>query len=156
MKLLLLFIVINIINVILQTTKTIMTVKSSKMGAAFMNAVSYGFYTIVIVYMVSDLNLIAKCLVVGGCNLVGVYIVKLVEEKKQKDKLWKIEATVLTEAAKEIDVILDEIPHNYMVISPKHTTFNCYCATKEESKVVKKILDDYSAKYFVAESKYLY
>lgn len=154
-NLLVLFIVLNIVNVILQTSKTLMTVHSTKMGAALANAISYGFYTIVIVYMVCDLPLLAKCLVVGGCNLVGVYIVKLVEEKSRKDKLWKIEATVPTMYHSEIDTLMEEIPHNYIVLSEKHTVFNFYAKTQEESRQIKNTLEKYNAKFFAAECENL-
>ena len=46
------------------------------------------------------------------------------------------------------------IPFNYVNIE-KYILFNLYCATQEESKKVKKLLDAYDAKYFVTESKNL-
>lgn len=32
--------------------------------------------------------------VVGGCNLIGVYVAKYIEEKIKKEKLWKIEISI--------------------------------------------------------------
>ena len=94
MALLILFITLNALNVVIQTVKSLCTVKCGKTIAAIVNALAYGLYTVVLVYMQCDLSIIAKALVVGGCNLVGVYIVKVVEEKLQKEKLWKIELTI--------------------------------------------------------------
>ena len=45
MKLLILFIVMNIANVVIQTIKSLATVKCGKWGAAIVNAVAYGLYT---------------------------------------------------------------------------------------------------------------
>ena len=94
MKLLAIFILCNIINVIIQTIKSIATVKCGKAPAAIINALAYGFYTYIIVLTVCDLPLLIKCIVVGGCNLIGVWLVKFFEEKARKDKLWKVEMTV--------------------------------------------------------------
>ena len=76
MSLLAEFVLLNIVNVIIQTIKSLCTVKAGKTVAALVNAVAYGFYTIVVVYMVCDLDLWVKVAVVGGANLVGVFIVK--------------------------------------------------------------------------------
>lgn len=150
-----LFIGLNVANVIIQTIKSIATIKCKPMSAAVINAVAYGLYTVVLVYMVCDLPLWAKVVVVGGANLVGVYLVKLFEEKSRKEKLWKVEVTVPTCSIDSVDKELKEIPHSYINISPKHTLFNIYCSTQEESKKVKEIVNQYGAKYFVAESKIL-
>ena len=80
-KLLLVFIVLNIANVIIQTVKSIATVKCGKVSAAVINAVAYGLYTIVTVYLMCELDLYLKAGIVALCNLVGVYVVKLIEEK---------------------------------------------------------------------------
>ena len=85
---------VNVVNVIIQTVKSLATVKCGKTVAAIVNAVAYGLYTVVVVYTMCDLPLWAKALIVGVANLIGVYVVKLFEEKARKDKLWKVEATI--------------------------------------------------------------
>ena len=157
MKLLITFIILNILNVIIQTIKSIATVKCKKFTAAVVNAVAYGLYTVVTVYMLCELSLGIKALIVALCNLVGVFFVKLVEEKSRKDKLWKVEATLPNNnTAKEAISKLKEkdIPLNYIDIE-KYVIVNCYCSTKEQSTVVKTILSNYGVKYFVNESKTL-
>lgn len=152
------FIISNVINVTLSTIKSIVTVKGGKVSAACINALTYGFYTVIIYLTAQDndgLSLLAKSLIIGSVNLVCVFLVKLVEEKKTREKLWKIELTVPTEHTMKIDTILEDIPHSYIKLSDKHTLFNFYCATQKESVEVKKIVDHYGAKYFVAESKTL-
>lgn len=156
-KLLLVFIVLNITNVIIQTVKSIATVKCGKVSASIVNAVAYGLYTIVTVYMMCELDLWLKAGIVAGCNLVGVYVVKLIEEKARKDKLWKVEATVWQNhtASLHKDLDIANIPHNYIDNVGKYTLFNVYCETQAQSAKAKAILDMYSAKYFVSESKTL-
>ena len=157
MKLLIIFIILNICNVILQTVKSICTVKCGKTIAAIVNAVAYGLYTVVIIYTNTDLPLIQKVLVVALSNLIGVYIVKWVEEKKRKEMLWKVEFTVLGKNTSAVANLLDlaHIPHNYIENVGKYTIFNTYGATQKQSESVKEIIKEYNAKYFVSETKEL-
>ena len=157
MKLLIIFIVLNIFNVILQTVKSICTVKCGKTVAAIVNAVAYGLYTVVIVFTNADLPLMQKVLVVALSNLIGVYVVKWFEEKQRKEMLWKVEFTVLAQNTKTIADILTlaHIPHNYIENVGKYTIFNAYCTTQKQSESVKEIIKEYNAKYFVSETKEL-
>ena len=151
------FIVLNVVNVIIQTIKSIATVKWGAWGASITNAVAYGLYTVVVVYMSADgLGLLWKAIIIGLANLFGVYAVKVIEEKKRKDQLWKVEATVCRSKISALDHALDEakIPHNYL-IAGRYGIFNCYCTTRAESSKVKDIMNKYEAKYFVSESKSL-
>lgn len=156
-KLLVLFIVLNIVNVVVQTIKSICTIKCDKVVAAIVNAVAYGLYTVVTIYMLCDLPLMWKAFIVAMCNLVGVYVVKLIEEHARKDKLWKVEATVPFERYESLDYDLTNhfIEHNYILLGEKYAVFNIYCPTQEQSRFAKKILDNHHAKYFVSESKTL-
>ena len=104
-----------------------------------------------------DLPLWLKALVVGLANLIGVYVVKFFEEKSRKDKLWKVEATVLRGWTDELHraLVIADIPHNYLENVGKYTLFNIFCETQSQSAKAKAILDIYNAKYFVTESKTL-
>ncbi len=153
MNLLITFIVLNILNVIIQTVKSIATIKCGKLTAASINAVAYGLYTIVTVYMLCELDLWLKAVIVALCNLVGVYVVKLIEEKSRKDKLWKIEATFDKEHLKEIHESVG-ISHSYIDIG-NHVIFNFYAENQRQSLIVKDIIQKYNGKYFVSESKAL-
>lgn len=158
MKLLILFIVLSVVNVILQTFKSLATVKCGKVGAALVNATAYGLYTVVLVYTNADFPLWEKVLVTAVCNLVGVYIVKAIEEKARKDKLWKVETTVNSDDTFKVRLALRDAGLSYSVISTNtkdRSVFNIYCPTKKESEKVKEILGNFDAKYFVSESKSL-
>ena len=156
--LLILFIVLNIVNVIIQTVKSIATIKCGKGMAALINALAYGFYTVVTIYTLCELPLLLKAGVVALCNLVGVYVVKYFEEKARKDKLWKVEMTVPKGEDSDwlaLNLKSTNIPFNYIENVGKYTLFNVYCATQEESKTIKRCADSCNAKYFVSETKTL-
>jgi hypothetical protein len=151
------FVVLNVINVIIQTVKSIATIKCKKLPAAIINAIAYGLYTIVLVYTVCDLDLWLKAVVVAVANLIGVYVVKLIEERNRKDKLWKVEATVLRghTTALHCALVDAEISHNFLENVGKWTLFNVYCENQAQSAKAKEILNRFNAKYFVSESKML-
>lgn len=159
-NLLITFILLNIANVIIQTIKSIATVKCGKAAAAIINAIAYGLYTVVTVYMLCELPLFWKAGIVALCNLVGVYVVKLGEEKARKDKLWKVECTIPVGQVERLKNLFEQyasdIPYNYINIQ-KYCIFNFYCATQAQSATVKTLLEqcNFDAKYFVSESKTL-
>ena len=156
-NLLLMFILMNILNVIIQTVKSLVTVKCGKTTAAVVNAIAYGLYTYIMVLTMCELPLLTKCIVVAACNFIGVWVVKWGEEKARKDKLWKVEATVNYADYENLNFDLNNhfIEHNYILLGNKYAVFNIYCPTQEQSKFAKKILNQYHAKYFVSESKNL-
>ena len=156
-KLLVLFVVMNVVNVVIQTIKSIATIKCGKVAAAIINALAYGLYTYIVVLTMCDLPLLAKCLVVAGANFVGVYVVKFFEEKARKDKLWKVEATVPFYETEALHRELKDhcVDHNFVENVGNWTIFNIYCVNQEESAKAKKILSLHDAKYFVSESKTL-
>lgn len=156
MKLLLFFAALNVVNVILQTVKSLLTTKGNKWTAAIGNAVAYGLYTVLLVYMTCELSLWAKVIIVGGCNLIGVFIVKYAEEKLQKDQLWKIELTIDKKHGPYLAKRLtdENISHNWTTLD-KWALFNCYCPTKKESHIVRETAELYSAKFFANETKIL-
>ena len=154
-KLLITFIVLNIANVIIQTFKSIVTIKGGKGAAAIINAITFALYTVVTVYMLCDLPLLWKSVIVGLCNLVGVWIVKFLEEKSRKDKLWKVEVTVKKGFSADLlqtELENSDIPFNYIDIN-KYILFNIYCETQKESQIVKQFINKLDAKYFVSETK---
>ena len=158
---LLVFIVLNIVNVIIQTIKSIVTISGTPMVAASINAITYAIYTVVVVFMNADgLGVIWKALIIGSMNFIGVYVVKWWENKMRKDRLWKVQATLRSQNIEPqydnciIELKESHIPFNYIDVN-KYIIVNCYCATQKESAQVKTILNKYNAKYFVSESKTL-
>lgn len=157
MNLLIQYIIVNAINIVTSTVKSISTVKSGKFMAALTNAISYSINVIAIVYMVSDLPLFQKAIIIGLENFVFVYIVKWLEEKARKDKMWKVEATV---GANESITLRQQlkacgIPFYYNEITPNKIVYSIFCATQAESAKAKELLYACHAKYFVSESQTL-
>jgi hypothetical protein len=151
------FIILSIVNVVLATIKSLVTINGGKVLASLFSGGYFAFYNVMVIYTVADFPMWQKCAITFVCNVIGVYFVKWGEEKARKDKLWKVEATIPTIHTETVDYNLDlhYIPHSFVKLSEKHTVFYCYCETQDQSKNVKKILDEYDAKYFVSESKTL-
>ena len=158
MNLFIVFCVLNVLNVVLQTVKSLCTINCGRWVAATMNAVAFGLYQVILVLAVCDLPLWQKVVVVSIANFVGVFATKTVQYKMRKDKLWKVEATISKNSGKFSEVVSQlksqGIPFNYIDIN-KYFLFNCYCATQKESTKVKRILTAANAKFFVSESKML-
>lgn len=151
-KLLIIFIILNIINVIMQTIKSIVTIKCRKGTAALVNALAYGLYTVVIVYTVCDLPLVLKAVIVGLVNLVGVWIVKWIEEICRKDKLWLVKITIPEYKFRIAKDKLSNIPHSYINLG-KHYVFDCYCQTQTQTAQVLEVCKHCKGKAFATENK---
>ena len=148
------FVILNVLNVIIQTAKSIVTIKCGKGVAALVNAIAYGLYTVVLVYMNCDIPLWEKVIVVGSANLIGVYVVKFFEEKSKKDKLWKIEFSLkkgyLDSAVKELNI--NDISYNFSTFG-EYITITAFANTQEETKIISNIVKKNNAKYFITETK---
>ena len=156
----LIFAIATIINVTLSTIRSICTIKCGKWLSAISNAVCYGFYPLIVMLTAQGtVGIIINMGITAIANFICVWLIKYVEEKSKKDRLWKVEATLHNHHLGEKDKCIIElrekgIPLNYIDIH-KYLILNCYCATQKESAIVKAILDKYNAKYFVSESKML-
>ena len=116
-----------------------------------MNAVAYGLYTVVLVYMTCELSTAAKAVIVGTCNLIGVYIVKNIEEKTAKRRIFKVEFTV-DSITRDIMLTAENLTHfNYINVGDM-TIFNFY-VEKQELKKVENIVTKYNGKYVITEGK---
>lgn len=157
MNFLVIFIILSTVNVIFSTVKSICTIKSNKVIASLVNGLYYGYYNIVLIYTVQDFPLLEKCIITCVCNLIGVFIVKWIEEKTRKDKLWKIEMTIPKENTTVMAQQLEQfgISHNFIENVGNYSLFNCYCENQKESTLVKEIGEKNKAKFFASETKIL-
>lgn len=148
------FVALNIVNVIIQTARSIATIKCSKIVAAVISAVAYGLYTYIVVLTMCDLPLLAKCLIVAGANFVGVYVVKLLEEKARKDKMWLVKMTIPTEYAEHAKYLLKQanIPFTYYDLN-KYFVFDTFCETQAETSMATEICTICKGKAFASENK---
>lgn len=156
----LLFIVVfsgcSLVNVVVSTLKSIITVKGNKISAATINAISYAINTVIIFYTAGDFALWIKVLISAITNFIGVFIGIWILEKIKKDKLWEIKG-IIDRALSETDIqklnILDE--HN-IFYALQRTVLNktfiyIYSSNKEESRLIKSVLNDIGAKHIVNE-----
>lgn len=153
-KMLIIFTVLTIANVIMSTIKSIVTIKADKWIASFVSALYYGYYNVVLIYTVADFPLWQKVLVTFACNLIGVFIVKWTEEKARKDKLWQLSITIPKENIKDLysDYTVYNISHNYIEAGP-WGIFTVYCETQQETTVAVDLAKKYKAKMFATENK---
>jgi len=158
MKFFVVFVVLSAVNVVFSTIRSITTIKSGKTVASLISGGYFAFYNIMLIYTVMDFPMWEKCVITFVCNVVGVWIVKWIEEKMRKDKLWKVEITVPTKDSETIDYELTNnfIPHSYIKISDKHTLFSCYCARQDQTAIVTNIFAKYDAKYFASECQKIF
>ena len=155
MNFLTLFILLNIANVIIQTIKSIVTIKCGKTVASLVSAIAYGLYTYVVVFMnCDDLSLFWRAVIVALANLVGVFVVKYVEEKKRKDRLWKVELAVPFRSATTAENLIreNEISYNAVIVGD-WVMFNTYCTTQKQSSKMAEVCKVVGGKISAYESK---
>ena len=146
------FTVCSLVNVILSTMKTILTVRSTKVVASVVNAVTYGFYAIVVKQLAS-LDLTVTVIVTIATNLLGVYLSMWIMDKMKKDCLWKISVTTKDKSiAKKIENF--DIEYTMSPIQYKKETYysiEIFSKNQKDSTIVKNILNEYKVKYNVTE-----
>lgn len=148
----LLFTLATIVNVSVSTIRSICTIKCGKWLSALTNAICYGFYPLIVMLTAKDtVDIVTNMCITAVANFICVWIIKYVEEKARKDKLWRIDLTVPAEETAFIHRKLANIPHNYIECGPK-TVFNCYCATQKESAEVKTLAVAIGGQYSAFES----
>ena len=153
MNAILIFAIATIINVTLTTERAITTIKCGKWASATMNALCYGFYPLIVMLTAKDTVVIwVNMLITALANFVCVWLIKFVEEKARKDKMWRIDLAIPTEEKDSAHRKLAEIPHNYVECGA-WTMFNCYCATQTETAKVKQLGVALGGKYSAYESK---
>ena len=146
------FTVCSLVNVILSTMKTILTVRSTKIVASIINAVTYGFYAIVVKQLAS-LDLTVTVIVTIATNLIGVYLSMWLMDKMKKDCLWKISVTTKNKSiAKKIENF--DIEYTMSPIQYKkeiYYSIEIFSKNQKDSSIIKNILNEYKVKYNVTE-----
>ena len=146
------FTVCSLVNVILSTMKTILTVRSTKIVASIINAVTYGFYAIVVKQLAS-LDLTVTVIVTIATNLIGVYLSMWLMDKMKKDCLWKISVTTKDKSiVKKIENF--DIEYTLSPIQYKKETYysiEIFSKNQKDSSIIKNILNEYKVKYNVTE-----
>lgn len=149
-----LFFICSLVNVMLSTIKSILTVRSTKNVASIVNAVTYGFYAIV-VKQLAELSIPVTVVVTIITNLIGVYLSMWILDKFKKDNLWKITVTTASDNLQPIAEKLrnHDIGCTYIPITPKKGVIDIYSNTQKESAIIREILQQYEVKYCITEAK---
>lgn len=155
MNAILLFTIATIINVTLSTIRSLCTIKGGKWISAITNAICYGFYPLIVMLTAKDtVSIVTNMVITAIANFVCVYVIKLVEEKARKDKMWKVEIAIPKEHTSNLHFDLQNVPHNYIEVG-SWTMFNCYCMTQSETSFVTQFAKKYNGKISAYESKSL-
>lgn len=97
------FVIIQLVNVFLSTIKSVLTVNGSKSTAAIINSISYTIGA-VITKLLTEQSFVVAIVVTFFANLIGVYAAKLFLETTKKEKLWLYLATMTSvDEQKEVE-----------------------------------------------------
>ena len=159
MNAIILFIIATIINVSLSTVRALCTIKGGKWISATMNALCYGFYPLIVMLTAKDtVSIWVNMIITAIVNFVCVWVIKLVEQKARKDKMWKVEMAIPLAEADQVITRLkgieDLIPFNYNYLG-KWCVFNCYCENQTKTAFVRDLAKTYNGKISAYESKSL-
>lgn len=153
------FVILNFINVLVNTARSLCTIKGGKWVASIMNAVCYGYYTVIIFITATyEIPLSLKIIAVAIVNFIGVFTIKFCEEKMRKEKVWLFNVTAKVSADKIADVIymlsIANIKFVYnTIIKNELYTLQVFSYSIEDSENITKILDINGIKYCATEVK---
>lgn len=149
-KVIIVFCICSLVNVILSTLKTLIMVNAGEKMSILINAVCYGFYTLV-VKQLGAVDYITAVVVTILANIVGVWISYRIMNLFKKDKLWRITATLKNK--KEFDECIAQLKKYNIGCTPieKTNSVDIYSYNQKESAIIKSVLDNYDYKYFIQE-----
>lgn len=152
------FVVLNFINVLINTARSLTTVKGGKWIASLMNALCYGYYTVIIVITATyEIPLALKIVAVAIVNFIGVFTIKFCEEKIQKERMWIYNATAKMSTKEILDVVAllkyAKVKVLYMKVADELYTLQIFSNTQKESEMITSILKRYAIKYCAIETK---
>lgn len=151
------YFICSVINVILNTLKSLILARyNNKMLNCGINAITWGFYTIIL-KQIADTNLITAVVVTILTNIIGVYVsLDILTKIETATKLYKISIT-LKDA--QIENILNKYQLEYAINKVKYkskTFYNIeiYAKGKTEKNIIKEIITDYEIhNYNICELK---
>ena len=154
MKLIILFTALTVFNVIIQTVKSLCTVRCSTFTSACVNALAYGLYVYVIFFTTSEgMPLWAKAGITAIANFFGVYAANIIFERLfSKTVRWKIEVSIPNELSKQFESYLNirEFEWCFCGWGNNWTNYAVFCPDKNASAALREILP-LEAKYNIVE-----
>lgn len=153
-NLVLLYCVLCLVNVVLQTLRSVCTIKCGTLIAAIMNAVAYGLYTVVIIYTNAEgLSLVEKIIITMSANFVGVYFANFIFNKIFKNEFkWKVEISIPSEKKElfEEELKNNNLEYYYDGEMGSWRAYSVFCPTRKDSIKLKKILPS-NSRYNIIE-----
>ena len=145
-----LFCICSLVNVILSTLKTLIMVYAGRGSAIIINAVCYGFYTLV-VKQLTAVDYVTAVVVTIVANIIGVWISYKIMDMFKKDKVWRITATLKNQ--KEYQECIENLKkYNIGFTQIERTnSVDIYSYNQKESAIIRNILSNYKHKYFIQE-----
>ena len=154
MNLLFLYIALCLINVILQTVKSLCTIRCSTFVSACANAIAYGLYTYVIVFTNSDgLTLFTKAIICAATNFIGVYMANFIFKKAfARPARWKVEVSI---PDTDINTFIENLTNSkleYYICGhyENWTAYAIFCPNNTDSATLRAFLPS-AAKYNIVE-----
>lgn len=154
MNILLLFTILTFINVVLQTVKSLCTIRCTTFISACVNALAYGLYTFVIFYTTADgLSLWTKAAITAIANFFGIYIANFIFKKVfSQTTRWKVEVSipVISVGQFERDMYNHKIEYYCCGYYAGWKSYALFSEDKRQSKIIKSILPK-GTKYNIVE-----
>lgn len=154
MNILLLFTALTIINVVLQTIKSLCTIRCTTFISACVNALAYGLYTFVIFYTTADgLGLWTKAAITAVANFFGIYIANFIFKKVfSQTTRWKVEVSIpiISVSQFERDMYKHKIEYYCCGYYAGWKSYALFSEDKRQSKIIKNILPE-GTKYNIVE-----
>ena len=150
-----LFSIATIVNVSLSTIRSLCTIKGGKWLSATTNAICYGFYPLIVMLTAKGtVTILVNMIITAVANFVCVWLIKLVEEKARKDKLWLVKMTIPKNNFERVKKDLDNanIPYSWIDIE-KYIIFDTYCNTQKDTQNATLICKIANGKMFAVENK---
>ena len=144
------FCICSLVNVILSTLKTLIMVNAGRNSSIAINAICYGFYTLV-VKQLGAVDYVTAVVVTILANVIGVWISYKIMDLFKKDKLWRI--TITLKNAKVLEECKTNLEKYNIGFTPieKTNSIDIYSYNQKESAIIKNILGNYDYKYFIQE-----
>lgn len=161
-----LFLVLQLVNVVLSTIKSFLTIKGNKWSAVIANAIYFGYYTFIIkaignsdtfdIFGMQVDGTITIAVITIITNFIGVYVSLTLMEKLRKDRLWLLKATVKENQCQALVNDLVKANLSFIVLHcnwNKVKPIDVYLYNKNETTICKNIIKKYdSVKYCVIET----
>jgi uncharacterized protein YebE (UPF0316 family) len=150
-----LFIILQVINVILSTIKSIVMIKGSKWGAIIANTIYFGVYTAVLKQISAIDNLLVLVIITMLANFFGTWVGIVITDKLRKADLWIIKTVIKIGYVKEYKKALNDAGIKYISYQTtwdEYTAIDIFSESRTQSKKIKEILLKFKAKYSIYKS----